>query len=306
MPKAIPIMGASGESVRTRAATAAAGDKSEELLRKRSVRRRVSVDRIRESPFQSPSRRNRSDVSDLLDSIVRLGLLNAPLVRKCEAGSYELISGHRRFLAWCLLVSMGKAPAHIYVDVLEGLSDLEAAFALRAANGHRDVGPVAEAEETGAIRSLLAAKLGREPTVRDLAPAMPKGRTAVAESLVIWRALQDPRLEALVRQADSAGKSLLLSALRAEDISTRMAALEAYGEGGEAAMRNALTKVRKGGRTLRVVTRKRRGENAYVLTVQVRPRLSAGERAKAISALRKAEADLRKLGEPADAGDPSE
>jgi hypothetical protein len=288
-------MGAVSRSAPTRGAVEAKPDQAEERLRRGARQRRVPVQRIEDSPYQSPSRRDLTDVTDLVASIRELGLLHRPVVRERADGTHELISGHRRVRAWRLLAQEGAVTNKIPVDVLAGLTDLQAALAVRAANGHREVGPVAEAEEIGVIWQLRRAELGREPTVRDLAAAMPEGRTAVANALVIWRALQDPRLEPLVRQADKAGKTLLVKALRANDFRTTVRALEAYSEGGVSAMRGVLATRR--GRPEQVITRRQRGsdDSSYDLTVRVRATMSAEQAAEALQALRAVEDDLARI-----------
>src|SRR5690606_36002254 len=114
-------------------------------------------------------------------------------------------------------------------------------------------------------------------------------------ALEIWRALQDPRLEPLVRAADNAGKTLLLKALRAKRFSATVRALEAFGEGGAAAMREVLANG-KGGRPKKSVTRKHQGDDAsYDVTIRVRKTMPAEDAQEALDAARAVVADLERI-----------
>ena len=74
-----------------------------------------SIDDINISDiFQSlnPLRNNSNSISELADSISKIGLLSPILVRITESGNFEVVAGNRRFKA-CKTLGWKKIPCHI-------------------------------------------------------------------------------------------------------------------------------------------------------------------------------------------------
>lgn len=64
---------------------------------------RIPIESIRVSPFQPRRTFHESSIAELAESIRRHGLLSPLLVRRIDAGQYELIAGERRLRALILL-----------------------------------------------------------------------------------------------------------------------------------------------------------------------------------------------------------
>lgn len=113
----------------------------------------VAVNAIRVSPFQPRKLFLEKDLKDLSQSIVAIGLLHPPVVRKIQSNNkvlyYELISGERR---WRALKLLGRES--IPVLVVDS-SDAIAAEATLVENLQRvDLNPIEVAE---ALKSLIEA-----------------------------------------------------------------------------------------------------------------------------------------------------
>lgn len=266
----------------------------ERRLQENATLRRVSVHHLKPNPFQ-PKHRSHRGVSDLAESLRMQGLIHPPLVRPAEDGGYEIATGHRRVEAWRILVAKRSRKPKMRVFVAE-LNDEDLLFLALAEGHHReDFTAVEDAEFVDEVRKARAMQLGREPTVRDLADVIPTehGRTAVAQALVIARALDDHRIEHLVRQADRLGKSLLYNVLRHEEFKTKYAALKVAADGGSAKEVEAVLKPKRAGRSLDTVTRKKRGKAGEDITVRVRANMSREELDEAIEALETTAAELK-------------
>lgn len=273
---------------------------AENRLREGARLRQIRTDRIRANSLQ-PARRHQ-EVSDLATSIREHGLIHPPVVRETGEGWFEAVAGHRRIRAWQMLVFDGAMPPKIPAFVHRQLDDDRVLGLMIAENHHRqDTDVLHDAEMIGRLWSLRAEELGREPSSRELAAEIPPGKTSVHESLVIYRALQDPRLEPLVRRADTIGKRLLANVLAAPEFLTTTTALEMAVEGRpaseiEAHLRSAnRRKVAKaGGRTLSAVARTARGDG-YDLTFRLRKTMTAEDLDRAIEEAERLTNDLRKL-----------
>lgn len=295
MGKPLPRQMAQRSAVaKTRFAGTSSNAAEELRLQERVKLRSVSVMGLSPSMHQPPGRAER-DVDQLAHSIRRQGLIHPPLLRPRDKG-FEIVTGHRRVEAWRLLVAKGERGPKIRAFVGE-LSDDETLFLALAEGRHRsDFSAVEEAELVAAARATRARQLGREPTVRDMADVLPTNRTAVAEALVIADALRDPRLKALVRQADKIGKSLLYRVLRADDFHLKTSALQVAADGGRKSEILAALAGKpageKRGQVFKAVLRTDR-KKGYDLSIRVRRDMPAKELERAIDALQTALSDLR-------------
>jgi len=244
--------------------------------------------RLQPHEDQPADRHSEENVAELMKSIETHGLLQAPLVARRPDGKYVIIAGHRRIRALQLLVLNGrvkdeKIPVFLRCD----LSDADITYMMCSEALHREeMSPVLEARIIGRSWIARSQELGRDASARDLADVLRPGKTAVNDALSIYRALEDPRLGSLVRQADSAGKKLLVKALRAPEFSTRVKALQAFQEGGATAARKVLSSG-NGGRPQKPVSRRERGDG-YDLTIHLRPTMDVKALSEVEEALRKA------------------
>jgi hypothetical protein len=179
------------------------------------------------------------------------------------------------------------------------MSDTDAQLCAYAENAHRaELNPVEDAEALGRIVEERTRLNGQRPTVRDLEDLLPPGRNALAETLQIYKALQDPQLGTLVRQADGAGKSMLINILRVSDFATKCELLRLVAAGAKVQdVRSHLAKVNakpKAGRPKQTLTRTERGEHGYDLSVRVRADMGKEETERALKALGEVTADLRR------------
>lgn len=274
----------------------------EERLRQGASFRRVRMDRIR--PNSQQSERRREGVADLAQSILAHGLIHPPILRRVDRGRYEIVAGHRRTEAWQILVLEGKLPAAMPAFVHDHLDDTTVLRLMIAENHHRSEPDVIhDALTIGRYAVELKERLGRGPTVRELAAEIPPGKSAIQECLVIYRGLQDERLAPLVRQADRLGKSLLSTILSASEFSTTKVALEQAAAGASAQeVREFLEandpkyRRQKGGRPQKSVVRTSRGD-WYDLTLRVRGAMSDDAIEETINAAEAMLADLRALRE---------
>lgn len=270
----------------------------EEAGRLQATLRRVDVFRLLPHRLQPVERHAPEQVSDLMESIAAHGLLQAPLAARLGKGRDVIIAGHRRVRA-CQILALdgrlgdGKIPVYIRTD----LSEEQIIYMICGEALHRrDFSAVHEAEVVGRSWHQRSQELGRDATLDDMVDIVPRGRTSISEALTIYQALGDPRLETLVRQADEAGKTLLVKTLRAADFSTMKSALKSFQEGGVPAMRRALAPKRTG-RPEKTVVRRKRGDDdfAYDLTVRVRQAMDDEALDEATEALRQTLEDLESM-----------
>jgi ParB/RepB/Spo0J family partition protein len=273
---------------------------AEEALRQGGALRKVPVNQIRSNPLQS---KGRSDgIADLAESIREHGLIHPPILRRVGRGKFEVVAGHRRTQAWQSLVFGGRAPAEMPAFVHRNLDDMRVLRLMIAENHYRaDPDVLHDAQTIGYYAEVLSERLGREPTVRELAAEIPPGKTSIHESLVIYRALQDARLAPRVRQADKLAKSLLASVLSAPEFSTTTTALEMAASGASTKEIQAFLKARAkaakpraGGRPQKSVVRTPRG-TWYDVTIRLRETMTDEGIAEAVRAAEEVLADLRVL-----------
>jgi ParB/RepB/Spo0J family partition protein len=272
-------------------------EQAEEHVRRAGRLRRIRIDRLHANAHQDSRRHH--DVADLAESIAAHGVLHPPVVRRTRRGRYEIVAGHRRVAAWRLLVFERRVEADMLVSVLEDVDDRALLRLMVAENYHREAPDVLhEAQTLGRYAALLAAELGRDPTVRELTAEVPPGRTSVHRLLTIQRALEHPELSALVRGADIQDKSLLYRVLRAPEFSVTRTALECAAAGGSAEEVEAIIAPPRnkhaGGRPPKPVTRSIREDGGYDLTLRVRPAMPLEQVAEALAEAKRAVADLRK------------
>ena len=109
------------------------------MAKKQLTERLISIEKIDEPTGTIRLEIRHEDTKTLSDSINALGLLQAILVRPVK-NRFEIIYGHRRFLA-CRLLGMSKIRATV-----KQLTDVEAAMMRAAENVDRlDISPIEEA-----------------------------------------------------------------------------------------------------------------------------------------------------------------
>lgn len=270
---------------------------NEEKNRRNAALRKVPLLKLRAHEYQPPERHAPERVTELMVSIDAHGLLQPPLISWRGDGSRVVLAGHRRVKACQLLALDGKHEDRIPAYVLRDLSEETELDLVLVEQMHRDedYSVVTLAENIGRKWTARQRELGRDVSIRDLADCIPSAaKTAVGEYVAIFRALKDPRLGPLVRQADKAGKSLLYRAIRLDDFRSRKAALEAFVEGGSGAMRKAVQQASKRGRPKMPFTRRKRGDG-YDLTIRYRPEMTSEDAAQALEQIEQLEAALRSL-----------
>ena len=73
----------------------------------------IGIDRIETNPFQPRSNFGEEGLQELASSIKELGIIQPITVRLLESGSYQLITGERRYRA-CKIAGLKSIPAYIY------------------------------------------------------------------------------------------------------------------------------------------------------------------------------------------------
>lgn len=187
----------------------------EELARRsgEGIGRMIPVEAIVSSDSQP--RTNLGDLSDLVDSIRRLGVLEPLLVRRTSdgGGRYELVSGERRFHA-ALQAGLEEIPC-IELDVDEQHA-LEVAL---IENLQRlDLSPFEEAE---GFQTLID-RYGY--THEQVAKAVSRSRVTVTETLSLLKI--PPAIRDACRHADITAKGMLLQIARQDDLDAMQKLLE--------------------------------------------------------------------------------
>jgi len=269
----------------------------EEDGRRTAKLRQISLAGLQPHSLQPPERHAVDRVMELAESIRAQGLLQPPLISQQDDGAFVILAGHRRVTACRVLEVEGAHPGRIPAYVLTGLSEEEELSRIAAELHHRDDrhSPVALAEIVGRIATIRSDALGRRVSGRDLADVVPWAKhTAVARYRRVYEALQDLRLEPLVRAADKAGIGWLDKALGLDEFSLVERALEAFAHGGKRAMAEVVAAqgMKKGGRPLQVV-RRTTFATGYDLTFRVRESMPEEDARKALDAVGELEAALR-------------
>ena len=73
---------------------------------------RIPMDKVEANPFQPRMNFDRESLEELAESIKTFGLIQPITVRRTESGSYQIISGERRFRA-CRIAGMAMIPAYV-------------------------------------------------------------------------------------------------------------------------------------------------------------------------------------------------
>ncbi len=184
-----------------RGLSALLGDLSEE-----ASLRELPLDSIVPSPFQPRRRIPEEELEELVKSVKEKGVLQPVLVREVSGGVYELVAGHRRFLA-ARRAGLSSIPA-----IVKRLSDEEALTVALIENLQRqDLNPVEEAE--GYRRLVEEFGLSQEEVARRVG----KDRSTVANAL---RLLKLPRevKEDLIEGRLTAGHARALLSLEEESL----------------------------------------------------------------------------------------
>jgi ParB family chromosome partitioning protein len=190
------------------------------------IGRLIPIDRLEPNPNQP--RVEIGDLSDLVDSIRAVGVLEPILVRPAEIGGrFMIISGERRYRA-SLQAGLKEMPC-IEMDVDDRMV---AEIALIENLQRKDLTPF---EESEALHG-LAESCGY--THEDLARRLGKSRTSVTESLALNAMPHEVRN--LCRLADISSKSLLLQVVRQDTPEKMTALVEKIASGGTSATRQQL------------------------------------------------------------------
>ena len=155
--------------------------------------RDIPVDAIRPNPWQPRTDFDEQELEDLADSIRAHGVLQPVLVSQQRDGTFQLITGERRWRA-VQLTGMPTVPA----VVKEATPQASLEMALVENIQRRDLNPL---EEAHAFRQLIEE---HGMTQEQLGQRIGKSRVAVSNSLRLLH-LAEPVREALARAAISEG-----------------------------------------------------------------------------------------------------
>ncbi|MCP4897777.1 MAG: ParB/RepB/Spo0J family partition protein [bacterium] len=166
------------------------------------IGRMIPTDSISSAPDQPRS--NLGDLSDLVSSISRHGILEPLLVRRRDGGKYELVSGERRFHA-ALEAGLSEVPCvELEVDDTQALE-----IALIENLQRKDLDPF---EEANGFQTLVDKY---EYTHESVAKAVGRSRVTITEALALLTIPTEVQNEC--RHADIAAKGLLVEIAKAKD-----------------------------------------------------------------------------------------
>jgi ParB family chromosome partitioning protein len=176
------------------------------------VGRMVSIDRLEPNPDQP--RVEFGDLTELVESIRSVGILEPILVRPAEIGGrFMIISGERRYRA-ARIVGLSELPCiEMNVD-----DRAVAEIALIENLQRKDLTAFEEAEGL----EQLATRFGY--THEEIAARIGKSRSSITEALSI--AGLPAEVKELCRRADIAAKSMLLQVVRQKDLNAMKAFVE--------------------------------------------------------------------------------
>lgn len=278
--------------------------------------RRVRVGKLRAHRLQPEGRHADENVLDLMESIRAIGLQEPPLVRRMPDGTYTILAGHRRVRAWQLLALAGEAEEKVVVFVLDSLTKLDELMIIAAESFHRQTfAPDHTANVVSELWEAWKDELGREPSRRELARALPWGRTWVSAHVKLHEAMKSTEIADRVQRLDNPDMSVLYSVLGIEDFASKLHALDVFIEKGSEAAKRAIPKKgragsrEKPGRPAQVVTKRKRKDGRIELGIRYRPNMTAAEARTALDAMAEFETMLRALAdgsaEPDSAAEPS-
>jgi ParB family chromosome partitioning protein len=181
------------------------------------IGRMLSIEAITSAPDQP--RANLGDLSDLVASISKHGILEPLLVRKRSEGKYELISGERRFHA-ALEAGLSEVPCmELHVEDTEALE-----IALIENLQRKDLDPF---EEATGFRTLVDKY---EYTHEQVAKAVGWSRVTITESLALLALPAEIRAQC--RHADITAKGLLVELAKAGRLEIMKILVQQLIEGG--------------------------------------------------------------------------
>lgn len=166
------------------------------------VGRTVSIELLDPNPDQP--RQAMGDLSELMASIEAKGVIEPLIVRRREAGRFQIIAGERRYQA---AVQVGLQAMPVIIRDADDRELIE--LALIENIQRKDLTPFEEAEALQALADRF------EYTHEQLARRLGKSRTAITESLSL--AAMPPEVKRLCGLADIASKSILLQIARQAD-----------------------------------------------------------------------------------------
>ncbi len=106
----------------------------------------IAIKQIRVPSFMAREKIDRDKLEDLVDSIKRNGLIN-PITVKTVKGGYEIVAGHRRFMA------LKKLGAKVAICTIRNLTNADSEIVKFAENMHRD--DLTDIEEARSIKHMM-------------------------------------------------------------------------------------------------------------------------------------------------------
>lgn len=166
----------------------------------------LSVDKIRPGKYQPRREIDGSELQELSQSIKEKGFIQPIVVRKVEAGMYEIVAGGRRYSA-AKILKINEIPV-----IVKDLNDKDTLVLAIAENLQRkNLNPIEEAE---AFKRLM---WEFEFSLEDIARFVGKDKTTIANSLRLLR-LPEEIKEALRKGVISASQArTILGAQKKED-----------------------------------------------------------------------------------------
>lgn len=140
----------------------------------------IDINLIQPNPDQPRTNFNKEELDELSGSIKRDGLIQPILVRPLEDGTYQIIAGERRWQA-SKLAGLEKVPVHMK----EADDDKALELALIENLQRSDLNPI---EEAYGYKRLMER---RRMTQADVAQAMSKGRSTIANALRLLELPED-------------------------------------------------------------------------------------------------------------------
>ncbi|MGH6967796.1 MAG: ParB/RepB/Spo0J family partition protein [Stellaceae bacterium] len=144
---------------------------------------RIPFERLQPSPLNPRRHFRPEDTAELATSIATDGILQNLVVRPAkENGHYEIAAGHRRYLAFELLIEQGKRkPGDGLPCAIRGITDLELLRIATSENvRRRDLTPLEEADA-------FAAMIDKGDTVENIAAVLGMKPKTVEQRLTIAR-----------------------------------------------------------------------------------------------------------------------
>lgn len=125
---------------------------------------RISMDMVEANPFQPRVNFDRESLEELAASIKVLGLIQPITVRRMPSGSYQIISGERRFRA-CRMAGMTSIPAYVREANDQGMLEMALVENLQ----RQDLDPIETAlsyqrlmEECSLTQDQMAERVGKK------------------------------------------------------------------------------------------------------------------------------------------------